>query len=200
MHAYFIGFHECGHIQDAHDDERSAGDVRAGAYLAWLSGLSKGKLEPIATGLAVCPSSSFPLDLSPSLSYPTCMALEVLKIDIDRQSGHITAHVRAVEANGPFSKLTYGPTVVEGISYDGLTHAYGCPAKATPDQVQTAITAWLQKRHTAALAQKQSLDSRASVVRGFHGKTLTFESATATATAPAPAPGAPASARPAVIS
>jgi hypothetical protein len=103
------------------------------------------------------------------------MALEVLKIDIDRTSGHITAHVRAVEANGPFGKLTYGPTVIEGISYNGLTQAYGCPVKATPAEVQSAITAWLQKRHTAALAQKQSLDSRASVVHTFRGKTLTFE-------------------------
>lgn len=102
------------------------------------------------------------------------MALEVLKIDIDRQSGHITAHVRAVEANGPFGKLTYGPTVIEGISHDGLTQAYGCPVKATPAQVQTAITSWLKRRHTVALAQKQSLDHRSSVVSTFRGKTLDF--------------------------
>jgi hypothetical protein len=103
------------------------------------------------------------------------MALEVIKIEIDRGSGHITAHVRAVETPAePGAKPTYGPPVIEGISYDALTQAYGCPIAATPAEVQTAIQAWLRRRHTVLLAQKQSLDSRAAVVRGFAGKTLDF--------------------------
>ena len=101
------------------------------------------------------------------------MALEIIKIDIDRNSGHITAQVRAVE-RGSAGQRTLGPIVTEGISHEALTQVYQCPAVATPAEVESAIMRWLGRRHTTLIAHKQALDSRSSVVGTFRGKTLEF--------------------------
>jgi hypothetical protein len=102
------------------------------------------------------------------------MGLQVLKIEIDRNSGHITAQVRATEKASSGGGTTFGPVVTEGISHDALTQAYQCPSPATPAEVEAAIMRWLGRRHTVLLAQKQALDERSTVVGTFRGKTLEF--------------------------
>lgn len=102
------------------------------------------------------------------------MALEVLKCDMDRISGHVTAQVRVVERVEGHAP-TYGPLETVGIDHQSLTVKYGCAESANSVQVAAAIKAWLAEHHVGALARKRALDQRSTVVAGMAGKTLTFE-------------------------
>ena len=98
------------------------------------------------------------------------MGLRIHKIDIDRGSGHITAQVSVVEADG-----STGPVEVTGIDHESLTSRYGCSYTATPAEVEAALSRWLADHYVGALARKRALEQRAGVVSRLAGKVLEFE-------------------------
>ena len=101
------------------------------------------------------------------------MALEVLKTDIDRMSGHITVQVRVVEKSAD-GKITRGPQETVGIDHLSLTEKYNCSETATPAEVEACLTKWLEEHHAGAVLRKHALEQRGGVVSALAGKTLDF--------------------------
>jgi hypothetical protein len=101
------------------------------------------------------------------------MALEILKSDIDRSSGHITVQVRVVEKHAD-GHISHGPLETVGIDHASLTTRYNCPHTATPAEVEACLTKWLAEHHAGAVLRKRALEHRSGVVVGMAGKTLNF--------------------------
>lgn len=98
------------------------------------------------------------------------MALRIHKIDIDRSSGHITAQVTVIDADG-----STGPLETTGIDHESLTSRYGCSYTATSAEVEAALSRWLADHHEGALARARALRQRAGVVSKLAGRVLEFE-------------------------
>jgi hypothetical protein len=101
------------------------------------------------------------------------MALEILKSDIDRSSGHITVQVRVVEKHAD-GHISHGPLETVGIDHASLTAKYHCSENATPSEVEACLTKWLAEHHAGAVLRKHALEHRSEVVVGMAGKTLNF--------------------------
>lgn len=97
------------------------------------------------------------------------MAIEILKTETNRQSGHITVSFRILDGGDT------GPMVQEGIDHESLTKTFGCPDPATEAEVEAALTRWLASRHPVLLAQHRAIKQRSGVVARMVGKVLEFE-------------------------
>jgi len=96
------------------------------------------------------------------------MAIEIMKTDTDRQSGHITVNFRILDGGDT------GPLVQEGIAHQSLTSDFRCPDPATEAEVEEALTRWLASRHPVLLAQHRAIKQRSGVVAKMAGRVLDF--------------------------
>jgi len=104
------------------------------------------------------------------------MALEIIRADMDRISGHLTLQVRVREVDAT-GQVSYGPLETAGIDHESLTGRYDCKPTATAEEVQASVAQWLAEHHATALTRKRTFDQRASVVHRLAGTVLNFEEA-----------------------